>query len=46
LERRWWLRDEIGDRFAGGVVLHTGQSVIELGDRIAANPLSSMWAPV
>jgi len=40
-----WLRDEIGDRFAGGVVLHAGQSVVELGDRIAAIPLSAMWTP-
>ena len=38
-----WLSDEIGDRFAGGVVLHAGQSVVELGDRIAAIPLSAMW---
>lgn len=40
-----WLRDEIGDRFAGGVVLHAGKSVIELGDRLAAIPLSALWTP-
>ncbi len=39
-----WLRDELGSRFAGGVVLHTGAGVIELGDRIAAVPISAAWA--
>lgn len=38
------LRDELGSRFAGGVVLHTGAGVIELGDRIAAVPISAAWA--
>lgn len=39
-----WLRDELGKNFAGGIVLHTGQAVVELDDRIAAAPLSAMWA--
>jgi hypothetical protein len=39
-----WLRDELGDRFVGGVVLHTGAAVIELDDRIAAVPLSAAWS--
>lgn len=38
-----WLRDELGSDFAGGVVLHTGQAVMELDDRIAAMPLSAVW---
>ncbi len=38
-----WLRDEVGKNFAGGIVLHTGQAVVELDDRIAAVPLSVMW---
>ncbi len=38
-----WLRDELGENFAGGIVLHAGQAVIELDDRIAALPLSAMW---
>lgn len=39
-----WLRDELGAQFVGGVVLHTGQAVVELDDRIAAMPLSVLWA--
>jgi uncharacterized protein len=39
-----WLRDELGDRFVGGVVMHSGGSVFELDDRIAAVPLSACWA--
>jgi uncharacterized protein len=38
-----WLRDELGKNFAGGVVLHSGQGVVELDDRIAAIPLNSLW---
>ena len=38
-----WLRDKLGRNFAGGVVLHSGQAVVELGDRIAAIPLSVVW---
>ena len=39
-----WLRDELGKNFAGGVVLHSGQAVVELDDRVAAVPLSASWA--
>ena len=39
-----WLRDEIGDRFVAGIVLHAGPSVFPLGDRLAAAPLSSLWS--
>ena len=39
-----WLRDELGKNFAGGVVLHSGQAVVELDDRIAAIPLSAVWS--
>jgi predicted AAA+ superfamily ATPase len=39
-----WLRDELGKNFAGGVVLHSGQAVVELDDRIGALPLSAAWA--
>ena len=31
------------ENFAGGVVLHSGQAIIELDDRIAAVPLSALW---
>ena len=39
-----WLRDELGERFIAGVVLHTGPRVFELADRIIAAPISTIWA--
>lgn len=39
-----WLRDELGSNFVGGVVLHSGNAVVELDDRIGALPLSALWA--
>jgi uncharacterized protein len=39
-----WMRDELGDRFVGGVVFHTGPHVFALGDRITALPISAIWA--
>jgi hypothetical protein len=38
-----WLRDQLGDRFVGGLVLHTGPRVFALGDRIIAAPISCLW---
>jgi len=39
-----WLRDEYGDSFLAGVVLHTGPLAYELGDRITANPIATLWS--
>ena len=39
-----WLRDSLGDRFVGGVVLHTGPGVYSLGDRVQAAPIGSLWS--
>ncbi|MDR1768070.1 MAG: DUF4143 domain-containing protein [Propionibacteriaceae bacterium] len=39
-----WLRDRLGDRFAAGVVLHTGPSAFRLSDKISAAPISAIWA--
>jgi predicted AAA+ superfamily ATPase len=39
-----WLRNELGDRFLGGIVLHTGARPFPLGDRIVAAPMSSLWS--
>ncbi len=39
-----WLRDELGDRFVAGAVLHTGPHAFPLGDRITALPISAIWA--
>ncbi len=41
----FWLRDELGDRFLRGVVLHTGPRVFELGERVLAVPISAIWTP-
>jgi hypothetical protein len=38
-----WLRDELGDRFLGGAVLHTGPRSFELGDRLIAAPIAALW---
>lgn len=39
-----FLRDRIGERFRGGIVLHTGVQRVPLGDRLCAVPVSSLWA--
>jgi uncharacterized protein len=39
-----WLRDELGDRFVHGLLLHTGQFIQELDDRISAAPIATLWA--
>jgi hypothetical protein len=39
-----WLRDELGDRFHAGVVLHNGQATFEPGNRLLATPISALWA--
>jgi uncharacterized protein len=39
-----WMRDQLGDRFIGGVVLHTGPRAFPLGDRLRALPISTIWA--
>lgn len=38
-----WLRDELGDRFVQGVVLHTGARVYQLDERIIAAPICVLW---
>jgi predicted AAA+ superfamily ATPase len=39
-----WLREQLGERFVAGVVLHTGPSSYVLGDRITGAPISTLWA--
>jgi uncharacterized protein len=38
-----WLRNELGDRFVGGVVFHTGPRLYELDAQITAAPISVLW---
>lgn len=48
VERDWRalarLRDELGEPFKCGVVVHTGAQTVPLGDRLFAVPLSGLWA--
>lgn len=39
-----WLRDQLGERFLAGVVLHTGPRSFPLDERITAAPISALWA--
>lgn len=34
----------VGDRFIRGVVLHQGDAVVPLGDRLVAAPVSALWS--
>ncbi|MCY4175902.1 MAG: DUF4143 domain-containing protein [Acidimicrobiaceae bacterium] len=38
-----WLRDELGEKFLAGVVLHTGPGRFTLSDRIEAIPICALW---
>jgi predicted AAA+ superfamily ATPase len=40
-----WLRDQVGDRFRVGAVLHTGPRAFQLTEHVLALPISSIWAP-
>jgi len=39
-----YLRDKLGNRFKGGVVLHTGADTLPFGDRLAAVPVAGLWS--
>jgi predicted AAA+ superfamily ATPase len=39
-----YLRDRLGTRFKAGVVLYTGSDTLPFGPRLAAVPLSGLWA--
>jgi len=38
-----WLRDRLGERFAQGVVFHTGPAAYQLSERIIALPICALW---
>ncbi|MFT4262470.1 MAG: ATP-binding protein [Nocardioides sp.] len=44
-DNRWLsqLRDKLGTRFTGGLILHTGITAGPFGDRIAAIPIETIW---
>lgn len=39
-----WMRDQLGDRFVAGVVLHTGPHTYQLSERITATPICTLWS--
>jgi len=39
-----WLRDELGERFVHGLLLHSGPFIQELDDRITAAPIAVLWS--
>lgn len=38
-----WLAEQLGDRFLGGAVFHTGPEIIQLDARIHALPICALW---
>lgn len=38
-----WLRDQIGEKFLGGIVFHTGPQIFELDRDIMAIPICALW---
>jgi hypothetical protein len=39
-----WLRDQLGERFVHGLVMHAGPRSFELSDRITVAPISTLWS--
>lgn len=37
------LQSDLGDRFAGGVVLHDGETTLRFGDQLYAVPFRELW---
>jgi predicted AAA+ superfamily ATPase len=38
-----WLREQLGERFLAGAVLHTGPRPFRLAERISALPICTLW---
>jgi uncharacterized protein len=38
-----WLREQLGERFLAGAVLHTGPRPFHLSERIFALPIAALW---
>jgi predicted AAA+ superfamily ATPase len=39
-----WLRRELGDRFIGGLVLHTGSLAFTVTEGVRALPIATLWS--
>ena len=38
-----WMREQLGDRFAAGIIIHLGDISTSFGDRIQVLPLVALW---
>jgi hypothetical protein len=38
------MKEQLGDRFVGGVLLHIGRFTFPLADGIVAAPISTLWS--
>jgi predicted AAA+ superfamily ATPase len=38
-----WLREQLGERFLAGAVLHTGPRPFQLAERVFALPICTLW---
>lgn len=39
----FWMAEQLGDEFVGGVVFHTGPEAIRLGPKVWAMPICGLW---
>lgn len=39
-----WLRERLGERFLGGLLLHTGRRAFQLEERVIAAPIALLWS--
>lgn len=39
-----YLRDKLGERFKGGVLLYTGEQTVPFSDRLVAVPFKGLWS--
>lgn len=39
-----FLREQIGDQFQAGIVLHAGKQILPMGERLWAMPISTLWS--
>lgn len=44
-KRLLWMRDQLGNDFAGGVILSSASVPFQIDDRVWALPLSALWNP-
>ncbi len=40
-----YLRNQLGDRFAAGAIVHAGRRTLPFGERLWAVPVAALWSP-